>query len=692
MKAAHVFVTGVALLFISLLIQAQEPPQPQAPEQLSTPTPAAIVGAESLSCAYCDLRGKDLAGKNLKDANLIGSDLREAKLAGATLDGAILVEANLAGADLTGASLGATSKGPADLTRANLDAANFSHAVLTGAQLVFADLEGTDFQGADLTGAVLGPHPDIGTSGGRRTSFHGTRMDRRWAEAVAAADMQGVIWNKSKAKRNAPLTAGVTCGGSDVSGIKNPVYVSSSQGTDNSNCGSSPTTACKSLVYALTRCTSGSCNVLAMYDQFVLPATLVFDSRITPAGAQLYGGCLASGPTDGLTSEIMAPPGGAPAVSVAGVKPVVLQNFKILGSAATAGKGTPAVTAQITQTSQVTVTNGLIVGGTGGTGAIGNSQGPGTKGGSANQKTGGTNPSCTLSNGGSGSGEMNVDNHYTSCSWPCTSPGCWGVTGGPGSVGSGGAGGKWGEPKGVMCPPWTPNDGNGGGGGSNARCGTGGVASTNIQGSFNGETWIPGVGGTGSVGGNGSGGGGGGAGGAMCGNCLLVPWGYSGSSGGGGGAGGCGGQPATGGQQGGASFVLVATGGSVLTLNQSRVVAGRSGDGGPGGVGGNGGAAGSHATGSGSSGYGYHGGKGGDGADGGIGGGGGGGSGGNAGPSAAVALVSGAKVDGTGIVYYKGSSGSFGGGGAGGTSVVCPSGPSGNSGVLGSVAETLSYP
>jgi len=690
MKAAYVLVTGVGLLLISLLIQAQETPPPQ---QLSTPATAAIAGSgESLSCAYCDLHGKDLAGKNLKDANLIGSDLRDAKLAGATLDGAILVEANLAGADLSGAHLGGSSKGPADLTRANLEAANFSHVVLTNAQLVFADLEGTDFNGADLTGAVLGPHPDIGTSGGRRTSFRDAHIDQRWAEAVAGGDVQGVTWNKSKVQPNAPPTAGVTCGGSGVSGIKNPVYVSSSQGTDNSNCGAGPTTACKSLAYALTRCTSNSCNVLAMYDQFVLPATLVFDSRSTPAGAQFYGGCLASGPTDGLTSEVVAPPGGASAVSIAGVKPVVLQNFKILGSAATAAQSKPTVTVKATQASQLTLTNSLIVGGTGGTGAIGNNQGPGAKGGDASQKTAGTNPSCTASNGGSGSGDMNVDNHYTSCSWPCTSPGCWGVTGGLGSVGSGGAGGKWGEPKGVMCPPWTPNDGNGGGGGSNASCGTGGVASTNIQGSFNGETWIPGVGGTGSVGGSGSGGGGGGAGGAMCGNCLLVPWGYSGSSGGGGGAGGCGGQPATGGQQGGASFVLVATGGSVLTLNQSRVVAGRSGDGGPGGVGGNGGASGSLATGSGSSGYGYHGGKGGDGGNGGVGGGGGGGSGGNAGPSVGVALVSGAKLQGTGIVYYTGSSGSSGGGGAGGTSPVCLSGPGGNSGVLGSVTETLTYP
>ncbi len=690
MKSAYVFVTGVGLLFISLLIQAQEVPPPQ---QLATPAPTAIMGSgESLSCAYCDLHGKDLAGKNLKDANLIGSDLREAKLAGAMLDGAILIEANLAGADLTGAHLGGTSKGPADLTRANLDAANFSHAVLTDAQLVFADLEGTDFKGADLSGAVLGPHPNLGTSGGRRTSFRDARMDRRWTEAVAAADVQGVIWNKPKAQRKANLTAGVTCGGIDVSGVKDPVYVSSSQGTDNSSCGAAPTTACKSLAYALTRCTSNGCNVLAMYDQFVLPATLVFDSRSTPAGAQLYGGCLASGPTDGLTSEVVSPPGGVPAVGVAGVKPVVLQSFKILGSAATAGKGAPAVTAQIAQASQVTVTNSLVVGGQGGTGATGAQQPAGPKGGDANQQTAGTNASCSYSNGGTGASEMIDNGPYTECQWSCATPGCYGTSGSPGNTSKSAAGGKYGEPFATFCPPMTPNDGAGADTGQNASCGTGGKASTDLVGRFNGATWNAGAGGVGTSGGNAGGGGGGGAGGGYCGVCFLVRFRYSGSSGGGGGAGGCGGQPAPGGQQGGGSFGIVAAQGSAVTINNSRVVAGRSGDGGVGGAGGNGGASGARAIGSGSSGYGYHGGKGGDGGSGGVGGAGGGGAGGNAGPSAAVALVSGAKVDGTGIVYYKGSSGNFGGGGAGGTSPVCTSGPGGTSGVLGSVAETLTYP
>ena len=155
---------------------------------------------------------------------------------------------------------------------------------------------------------------------------------------------------------------------------------------------------------------------------------------------------------------------------------------------------------------------------------------------------------------------------------------------------------------------------------------------------------------------------------------AFIRFNYEGSSGSGGAAGGCGGPLAPGGQQGGASSRIVAVAGSVAFYDGSRVVAGRSGDGGKGGVGGNGGPGGAHAGGAGTSGYGYHGGKGGDGGDGGVGGGGGGGAGGNGGPSAAVALVGGAKITAGGVISYKGASGDPGGGGAGGTSPACGAG------------------
>ena len=69
----------------------------------------------------------------------------------------------------------------------------------------------------------------------------------------------------------------------------------------------------------------------------------------------------------------VAPAGGLPAVSITGVSPVVFENFKILGSAATT-QGAPSVAFQVTQNSQVTLTNSLVVGGKGGGGAPGVSQ------------------------------------------------------------------------------------------------------------------------------------------------------------------------------------------------------------------------------------------------------------------------------------------------------------------------------
>ena|SRR6516162_6153004 len=90
---------------------------------------------------------------------------------------------------------------------------------------------------------------------------------------------------------------------------------------------------------------------------------------------------------------------GCPASSVTGVKSVVLENFKILGTTAAAGNGAPAVTVQVAQTSQVTFNNSMIVGGAGGKGADGANQHAGDNGGAPNMYYGGSNPSCPDSNG-----------------------------------------------------------------------------------------------------------------------------------------------------------------------------------------------------------------------------------------------------------------------------------------------------
>ena len=698
-------VAGLALALGSLpcLAQAVPPGAPAAPA--ATPAPIAIESASGpMSCPYCDLRGKDLAGKNLTNANLVGSDLRGANLAGATLDGAILIGANLEGADLSGAHLSSASNGPADLTDANLAGARFPRAVLTGAQLPLAGLEGADFSGADLTGAVLGPSPKLGAKDGRQTSFRGARMDRR-AGLGAPADLSGVIWNEPKAPETAPGPIGVTCPNILSSEVFDPLYIST-QGTDSAACGDSLTTACKTFAHALTRCAAPphakACSLLAMFGEYVLPATLALDSHtLPPNGVVLIGGCVAGQPDPGLTSLIVAPPGGLPAVSVAMEKraQVNFSNFKILGSRAAAGHGAPAVTVLVAQNTfefGFKFSFGTIVGGLGGKGADGAAAHiAGAKGGDASNQTAGVNQSCGDANGGAGANKMIAhwtEGTYPQLQWSCDG-GCYGASGSPGGTSNRASGGPNGDSfEAAWCPPSTPYDGHSGVSGKNADCGTGGAASTSLVGAFNGTTWSPGAGGSGISGGNAGGGGGGGAGGGYGGICFIE-FDYEGSSGGGGGAGGCGGPPGQGGQQGGSSLAIVAVAGSHVQLGWSRVVAGRGGDGGVGGGGGNGGGFGAHAIGAGRSGYGYHGGKGGDGGDGGTGSGGGGGAGGNGGPSAAVALVGGAKikVDGD-VVFDKGASGDFGGGSVGGTSPACPAGNGGTSGVLGTAAETITYP
>jgi uncharacterized protein YjbI with pentapeptide repeats len=645
-------------------------------------------------CPHCDLHGKDLTGENLTNANLAGANLSGAKLAHAILDGAILVGADLSNADLSDAHLSASANGPVELTSANVRGAHFNRAVLTGAQFLFAHLEGADFSGADLTGAVFGPVAKAGVAGGRRTLFKGARMDRAQASGLAAANLEGVQWIEPSPNRVAasPGPGGVTCGGSDLKNVTNPVFVATT-GADSATCGASPAAACKTLSHAISRCTPAGCDVLVMFGDYPLTATVSLDVKVVPAGAKIYGGCVASGQSAaGLSSLFTAPPGGLPAIGVSGAKPVTMENLKILGTPAPAAKGSPSVALLASQAAQVTLTNNLVLAAQGGSGADSPALPAGATGGAASQQIAGTNTACPAANGGQGAGTMSDTGTYAECVGTCSSPGCTGRSGSPGNTPKWAAGGRWGDITGTFCPPWTPNGGSGGGTADNASCGAGGKASANLVGSFSGANWSAGAGGVGTAGGVGGGGAGGGSGGVLCGVCFLVRWDYDGSSAGGGGAGGCGGGAAPGGQQGGASFGIVAEGGSVLTLNQSRVAAGRSGNGGKGGTGGNGGGAGAGATGSGSNSYGYHGGKGGDGGTGGAGGGGGGGAGGNSGPSAALALAGGAKVTETGSFYYVGAAGSPGGAGTGGTSTACSVGPAGAPGVLGTVAETLTYP
>ncbi|MBW4576106.1 MAG: pentapeptide repeat-containing protein [Aphanothece sp. CMT-3BRIN-NPC111] len=107
-----------------------------------------------------DLRGIQLAGADLRDANLINTQLGHADLRNAQLDGAKLAIADLSNTLLNGASLrkaklmGAIFR-DADLSGADLSRADLSDADLRNAQLVKANLVGANLSAADLRGANL---------------------------------------------------------------------------------------------------------------------------------------------------------------------------------------------------------------------------------------------------------------------------------------------------------------------------------------------------------------------------------------------------------------------------------------------------------------------------------------------------------------------------------------------------------
>lgn len=102
-----------------------------------------------------DLKGADLNGKNLRDANLSGSELRAAKLIQTNLVGAKLAGADLTRASLTIALLDGADLVEANLTRAKLIRAYLIEAKLGGAKLIGADLDRANLTRAKLNGADL---------------------------------------------------------------------------------------------------------------------------------------------------------------------------------------------------------------------------------------------------------------------------------------------------------------------------------------------------------------------------------------------------------------------------------------------------------------------------------------------------------------------------------------------------------
>ena len=106
------------------------------------------------------LRGADLRGVNLVGSKLIEADLGEANLRGANLAGINLIQAdlretNLARADLSKANLTGSNLIKSDLTSTKLIAAKLRKINATGVNLIGADLTGTDLRESNLAGSNL---------------------------------------------------------------------------------------------------------------------------------------------------------------------------------------------------------------------------------------------------------------------------------------------------------------------------------------------------------------------------------------------------------------------------------------------------------------------------------------------------------------------------------------------------------
>jgi len=163
-----------------------------------------------LSCA--DLRGRDLSGAVLADADchdadFTGADLRgadlsrtnffEANLSGCLFTGAILEETNFRCAKLNGSDFTGASLNRVQLLWTQLERAQFTNARLTHPFLLDCLAAGSVFQNSDLTGVVLKGSFEDADFRGAKLAFSTlastfTRCDFTGADLTSAA-MSGVF-------------------------------------------------------------------------------------------------------------------------------------------------------------------------------------------------------------------------------------------------------------------------------------------------------------------------------------------------------------------------------------------------------------------------------------------------------------------------------------------------------------------
>jgi uncharacterized protein YjbI with pentapeptide repeats len=119
---------------------------------------ASVAGAQNLgqiarvkagaACPRCNLFQADFGGLNLKGRNLAGARLRQADVSSA-----LAGHARFAGGDLRDLNAYGATLGGADFRRADLTNATFVGAYLEGANFAGAKLGGANFSGAEMTRA-----------------------------------------------------------------------------------------------------------------------------------------------------------------------------------------------------------------------------------------------------------------------------------------------------------------------------------------------------------------------------------------------------------------------------------------------------------------------------------------------------------------------------------------------------------
>lgn len=414
------------------------------------------------------------------------------------------------------------------------------------------------------------------------------------------------------------------------------VSAQSIDGIDDTSCGTSRRSPCRTIAFALNRARAMASPMVAVAGGFYN------ESIVLVPGVSLMGGyddafSMRHIPT--LRAILRGVGTSEPTVSAIGINaPTLFEGFMVLGPVATVPSRN-SIAILVRDSAALTIQNNVILGGVGAAGARASMAASGAHGvpglpgwaGGTTAKPGGDGgvlfASAQNVSGGRG-GNSGTPDFEVRAAGASGLPG-FGTSPGPGGLAGMGMRFQEGFPCTTVSLPSTGSvDGAHGGNGADGSHGSGGAGGS--HGSLASGRWISSSGSQGTAGSNGSGGGGGGAGGGTqaSSTCAAV----FGSSGGGGGSGGGTGSGGLGGAGGGAAFgiLVLSSDGSARTVIGANEIylgvgapGGAGGTGGSGGLGATGGAAGGPVFGSGLAG------RGGDGGDGGHGGGGGGGAGGS---------------------------------------------------------------